>query len=72
MAILTANKGVAMVLLDRQDYIDKAHQLLSDLNTYRPINKDPTNKHKNKQEQTLSNIKTQGGLIDHKYKDFTT
>ena len=65
--ILTADNGVAMVVMDRQDYIDKAHKLLSELNTYRPINKDPTNKLKNKLGQTLRDIKTHGGFSDNKY-----
>ena len=31
--VLTAEKGVAMVVMDRQDYMDKALNLLSDTNT---------------------------------------
>ena len=27
--VLTANKGVAMVIMDRQDYINKSNKLLS-------------------------------------------
>ena len=30
----TANKGVAMVVMDREDYIDKVLFLLADSNTY--------------------------------------
>ena len=40
--ILTADKGVAIVIMDRQDYINKANHLLNQ-NTYRSIAKDPTN-----------------------------
>ena len=40
--VLTADKGVAMVIMDRQDYINKANYLLNQ-NTYRSITKDPTN-----------------------------
>ena len=40
--VLTADKGVAMVVMDRQDYINKANQLLNQ-NTYKVISKDPTN-----------------------------
>ena len=50
--VLTADNGVAMVVMDEQDYMDKALTLLSDSNTYRIINKDshhqanePTNQH---------------------------
>ena len=42
--ILTTDKGVAMVVMDRQDYINKAQGLLDDKDTYRPISKDPTAK----------------------------
>ena len=38
--ILTADKGVAMVIMDRQDYINKATSLLNQ-NTYRSIPRDP-------------------------------
>ena len=40
--VLTADKGVAMVVMGRQDYINKANLLLNQ-NTYKTITKDPTN-----------------------------
>ena len=40
--IFTADKGVTMVSIDRQDYISKAQELLGDQYTYRPISKDST------------------------------
>ena len=40
--VLTADKGVAMVIMDRQDYVSKANTLLNQ-NTYRSIPQDPTN-----------------------------
>ena len=45
--VLTADKGVAMVIMDRQDYMNKANQLLNQ-DTYKVITKDPTNTIKNK------------------------
>ena len=45
--VLTADKGVAIVIMDRQDYISKAENLLSQ-NTYKTIQWDPTNTIKNK------------------------
>ena len=42
--ILTADKGVALVVMDRSDYIKKAKELLQDSNTYKTIPSDPTNK----------------------------
>ena len=40
--MLTTDKGMAMVIMDRQDYISKANNLLSQ-NTYKTIQWDPTN-----------------------------
>ena len=39
--ILTADKGVALVVMDRQHYFNKAQGLLDDKGTFRPISKDP-------------------------------
>ena len=55
--VLTADKGVAMVVMDRQDYINKAKHLLNQ-NTYKTITKDPTNTIKNKLINILKTIKT--------------
>ena len=41
--ILTADKGVALVIIDKNDYIQKAEELLN-TNTYKKIPEDPTNK----------------------------
>ena len=46
--ILTADKGVAMVVMDKQEYTSKAQALLDDTNTYKVLNKDPTPQLKNK------------------------
>ena len=46
--VLTADKGMAMVVIDRQEYIQKARAHLEDTNTYRPIPSDPTTKLKEK------------------------
>ena len=43
--ILTTDKGVSMVVLERKDYIKKAEELLNQP-TYRAIPSDPTTKHK--------------------------
>ena len=42
--VLTADKGVTMVVLNRHDYIKKARDLLDDSNTYKSITSDPTTK----------------------------
>ena len=58
--VLTADKGVAMVVMDRQDYINKAKHLLNQ-NTYKTITKDPTNTIKNKLINILKTIKVNQG-----------
>ena len=65
--VLTTDKGVAMVVMDRQDYINKAKQLLNQ-NTYKVISKDPTKTIKNKLINILKNIKTKTGLGTNTYK----
>ena len=66
--VLTANKGVAMVVMEKQDYKDRALSLLSDTNTYRDINKDPTTMLRNQLINTLKDIKQTGGGNDSIYK----
>ena len=51
------DKGVAMVIMHKQVYTDKATGLFSDTNTYRTIPKNPTNKLKNKLIGILKDIK---------------
>ena len=53
--IFTADKGVALVVMDKQEYIKKAKTLLEESNTYRPIATDPTNKNKTKQINIMKN-----------------
>ena len=56
-----------MVIMDRQDYISKANNLLSQ-NTYRSIQWDPTNTIKNKLINILKRVKSQIGLNNQTYK----
>ena len=65
--ILTADNGVAMVIMDRQDYINKANTLLNQ-NTYRSIPRDPTTTIKNKLINILKRVKSQNGLDSITYK----
>ena len=62
--ILTADKGVALVAMDRNEYITKMKKLLDDTNTYRPLNTDPTMKQKNKLINILRRVKTEAKLED--------
>ena len=66
--VLTADKGVAMVIMDQEDYTNKAQALLRDTNTYKVLTKDPTSQLKNKLISLLKDIKQTGGLTTHKYK----
>ena len=57
--ILTADKGVALVVMDRTEYSNKAQDLLEDGGTYKEIKTDPTNKLKNKLINLLKKIKAE-------------
>ena len=56
-----------MVIMDRQDYINKANHLLNQ-NTYRSLAKDPTISIKNKLINILKRVKNQIGLDSNTYK----
>ena len=53
--ILTTDKGVSMVVMDRDDYNNKAEELLKQP-AYIPIPNDPTNKYKTKLISLLKSI----------------
>ena len=55
------DKGVTMVIMDRQDCINKSNNLLNQP-TYREIPQDPTNTIKNKLISILKKVKNQTGL----------
>ena len=65
--ILTADKGVAMVVLDKEDYISKAQELLTQL-AYKEIPRDPTNKIKAQLITKLRRIKKERNLDEGMYK----
>ena len=60
--VLTTDKGVALMVMDRSDYIKKAKKLLEDTNTYRIIQIDPTSRLKNKLVKILRRIKAETGM----------
>ena len=66
--VLTADKGVALVVIDTVDYIRKAKEILEDTNTYRVINTDPNSRLKNKVINILSRTKAATGMQDNIYK----
>ena len=65
--ILTADKGVALVVMNRTDYITKSEELLN-TSTYKRIPEDPTKKQEARLVNILKNIKSEGGLSDESYR----
>ena len=65
--ILTIDKGVSLVIMDRTEYNKKAEELLN-TGTYKEISEDPTKKQKNKLISILKNIKAEGGLNEETYR----
>ena len=65
--ILTADKGVVMVVLDREDYNNEARDLLN-TPAYKEIPKDPTNKIKAQLITKLRRIKKERKLDEGTYK----
>ena len=65
--ILTVDKEVPMSVVDKQDYLNKAQDLLADKDTYTPISGDPITRHK-KHIQTLRLFQVQDILSNNIYK----
>ena len=65
--VLTADKGVSMVVVDREEYTAKSEALLHQPN-YKILKTDPTNKYKNKLIALLKSIKAEGRIDDNTYK----
>ena len=65
--ILTADMGVALVVFNKEDYVEKADYLLNQ-QTYRKIKEDPTSRQKAKLIRMLKKIKAEGGISEEKYK----
>ena len=65
--ILTTDKGVALVVMNKADYISKSEELLN-TTTYKKIPEDPTNRQKTQLISILKNIKAEGGLNEESYK----
>ena len=65
--VLTTDNGVAMVVMDRKEYMEKVEGLLAQL-AYRTINADPTNKLKAKLILTLKRIKSETNMEEGMYR----
>ena len=66
--VLTADKGVASVIIDTEEYKKKAQELLQQP-TNQLIPTDPTSKYKNKLINMLMSIKAEGGITEAVYKN---
>ena len=60
--ILTADRRVALVVMDRSEYIKKIKNLLEDAITHRPLSMDPSKKQKSKLINILRRMKTELGM----------
>ena len=65
--VLTADNGVSMVVMDREEYERKSEDLLNQP-TYRVLPSDPTTKQKNRLIAILKNIKSEGEINDNTYR----
>ena len=65
--VLTADKGVALVVIDKEDYKQKAGNLL-DQSTYRTIGRDLANRIKDKLIQILRRLKREIRIDEGMYK----
>ena len=66
--ILTADKGVAIVIMDKEEYQEEAKALLEDQGTYKALKTDPTSRIMSKMINLLKKIKSEGGIDDILYK----
>ena len=66
--VLSADKGNCVVVMDKQQYHDKALSLLNDKRTYAVLNSDPTSKTPRKLNKILLDLKKAGKISDSKYK----
>ena len=64
--VLTADKGVVMVVMDRKEYIENVDSLLTQP-AYKTITTDPTNKLKAKLIQKLKRIKRETNTVEGIY-----
>ena len=66
--VLSADKSNCVVVMEKQQYHDKALTLLNDESTYAVLNSDPTNKAQRKFKKMLLDLKKAGEISDYTYK----
>ena len=67
---MTADKGVALIVIDKADYIKKAEYLLKE-DSYKRIPEDPTVTQKNKLINILKTSRQREASIKNHIKDYT-
>ena len=65
--ILPADKGKCLVVMDREDYINKMEEKLKDETTYKRIEEDPTSKIKEALAKQLDKIKEEKQIDQKNY-----
>ena len=66
--VLSADKGNCVLIMDKQQYHDKALSLLNDKSMYAVLNSDPTSKTQRKFNKILLDLKKAGKISDSMYK----
>ncbi len=66
--ILPADKGRAVVVMNSQDYRDKAKALLGDTTTYQPLGRNPTSKFSSQAIKQLQELRNSGEINDAQYR----
>ena len=62
--VLPTDKGRATVIMDRDDYISKLSEMLSDTTTYKKVNRDPSAVLEGKMNSTLLDLNRSGQIPD--------
>ena len=66
--VLSAEKGNCVVVMEKQQYHDKALSLLNDKSTFAVLNSDPTRQTQRKLNKMLLDLKKAGKISDSTYK----
>ena len=61
--VLSADKGNCVVVMDKQQYHDKALSMLNDKSTYAVLNSDPTSKTQRNLNKMLIDLKKAGKIM---------
>lgn len=69
--IVSSDKGNKTIVITKEDYNAKALALLSDKETYKNLNSDPTLKYQNKNNALLKKLKSNKSIDDKTYKQLT-